>query len=57
MKHKKERKVTKYALLHIYHYKIIYHYNKYALIMAKSVKILSMKEAKKLSESRIQKAH
>ena len=41
----------------MYHYKLIYYYNKYGviIIITKTLNIFSMKEAKKLSESRIQK--
>ena len=30
---KKERKLTKYSLLHICHYKLIYYYNKYDVVI------------------------
>ena len=33
MRKKRGRNVTKFALLHIYNYKLIYFYNKYAVII------------------------
>ena len=47
-KKKRERNLTKYVLLDVYHYELIYHYIKYPTmtIVTKSLKDFSIKELK-----------